>query len=83
MSKREDAMGAEEARRAADAAHAEWLRQKKIQCFDSQRLISGASDELLRHSGYKTRDEGVLGVFRRVMDQIDAGNREHFKKWGD
>lgn len=57
------------------------LNKIKVDTFDSLRYFIDADGNMLRNSGYKTREQALTTIIRRRMNEIETLIRAYEKKW--
>jgi len=55
----------------------------RMGAFESMKHCLRMSTEDIKHSGYKTKEDALIGRFKYYQSQIDTLNKEYFKKYPD
>jgi hypothetical protein len=70
-----------------EQAEIDKLREKiiksKVDTFEYLRSMVDASDDMIRASGYKSREDALIKIMKRRMQEHESWIRAHEKKWPD
>lgn len=59
------------------------IAERKIAAYDFMRSLWTWDPATIHHTGYKTREEGIVATFKRAEQEIDKIQREFIRKFPD